>query len=65
MRSYSNSIHIYLYSAFYNTHHFKAALQKMHVYYNLEWSVIREDCVKLCIWEMYIYKSQLAENELI
>jgi len=25
-----NSIHIYLQSAFHNTYHFKAALQKMH-----------------------------------
>jgi len=37
----TNSIHIYLYNAFYNAHRFKAALQKcMNPHYNLEGSVM-------------------------
>jgi len=45
-------LYIYLYSAFRDTCRFRAALQKMHVISFREVTVS-----KLCISEMYIYKS--------
>jgi len=58
-----NSIHIYSCSAFHNTHHFKAALQKMHESM-LQFRVIcYQTLSKLCVLEMYyIYKITVSEK---
>jgi len=49
--------------ASHNTHHFKAALQKMHNY-NLDWSVIRGNCLSCVFTNLHIQITQLAKNAI-